>query len=153
MKIPNWLRGSRKPDLIIPDVIPIGRDYLRRWWIIPRNNRFGIYLHHFLLSDDPGACHDHPYWNISIVIKGRYREWCRDPATGHETFKMRYAGAVVFRRAETSHRVEILDGESAWSIFISGPRRREWGFWCGQRWVDNNVFRALASSGIRRGCD
>ena len=26
--------------------------YLRRWWLIPRNRIFNVYLHHFMRSDD-----------------------------------------------------------------------------------------------------
>lgn len=147
---PNWTRGSREPDLIIQ---PTGVPYLRRWWVLPKNNWFGTYLHHFLSSDDPRACHDHPYWNISVVLKGRYFEWVRDPATGIEDLHLRRAGCVVFRRATFAHRIEIA--EPAWSLFITGPRRRDWGFWCGRRWIFWKDFTEVepGKSAIGKGCD
>lgn len=64
MIVPAFIRrrllaiAKRRP----PDVV-IGGDaspYMRRWWVIPRNRRFNVYLHHFLRSDDDRALHDHP---------------------------------------------------------------------------------------------
>jgi len=61
----------RPPDFVIgPSEMP----YLRRWWIIPRNRFFNIYLHQFLHSDDDRALHDHMYINLSILLRGRYIE-------------------------------------------------------------------------------
>src|SRR5580704_9904819 len=65
--------AARRP----PDFIIGGNEfpYMRRWWVIPRNRIFNIYLHHFLRSDDDRALHDHPSWNVSILLKGEYTEW------------------------------------------------------------------------------
>jgi hypothetical protein len=152
MKLPNWLRGSLKPDLTIA---PTGEPYLRRWWVLPRNQVVGVYLHHFQSSDDPRACHDHPYWNISILLKGSYLEWVHDPITGHEMPHHRGIGSVVIRHPKFAHRIEIYSDTDAWSLFLTGPRRRDWGFWCGRRWVPWRDFAATepGKSGIGKGCD
>lgn len=42
---------SRNPDFIIGGADP----YMLRWWVIPRNKVFNIYLHRFLRSDDDRA--------------------------------------------------------------------------------------------------
>ena len=47
---------------------------MRRWWVIPRNKWFNVYLHHFLRSDDDRALHDQPWWNLSILLDGEYTE-------------------------------------------------------------------------------
>src|ERR1700710_2371105 len=63
--------AARKPDVLI------GKQddtYMRRWWVIPRNRWFNIYLHHFLRSDDDRALHDHPWCNLSILLSGSYLE-------------------------------------------------------------------------------
>lgn len=62
---------KRKPDLCIG-----GEDspYLKRWWLIPRNRFFNVYLHQFLKDDDDRALHDHPWWSVSFLLKGRLRE-------------------------------------------------------------------------------
>lgn len=63
---------GRYPDMVIGEAID---PYLLRWWIIPRNRFFNIYLHKFMRSDDDRALHDHPWaWNLSLIIKGSYIE-------------------------------------------------------------------------------
>jgi hypothetical protein len=83
-----WARSvmERKPDFVI------GADYLRRWWVIPRNRWFNIYLHRIRHDDDDRALHDHPWANITLVLKGAYVEH-----TPHGTFR-RDAGDVVRKR-------------------------------------------------------
>ena len=63
----NWAK-ARKPDFIIG-----GHDapYLLRWWLIPRNRFFNVYVHQFLRSDDDRALHDHPWLlNCAILLNG-----------------------------------------------------------------------------------
>src|SRR5690242_14714107 len=71
----RW-RLKRIPDRRPPDVIIGGRDrpYMLRWFVIPRNRFFNIYLHHFHRSDDDRALHDHPWLNLSIILQGEYVE-------------------------------------------------------------------------------
>ncbi len=138
MKILRFFR--RPPDFVI------GGDYLRRWWVIPRNRFFNIYLHNICRSDDDRALHDHPWWNVSILLSGSYVE--HTPAG--EVVRRR--GAIVWRPAEAAHRLELRDGP-VWTLFITGPRRRHWGFWCGDRWVHWQDFtESTDKSQIGRGC-
>lgn len=110
---------DREPDFVIGDPV-----YLRRWHIIPRNPFGNVYLHQGLRSDDDRALHDHPWNNQSILIAGRYRE-----ITPAGTF-LREAGSVVNRTADSRHRLELINGEPFISLFFTGPKVREWGFWC-----------------------
>jgi hypothetical protein len=135
----------REPDFVIGD------NYLVRWWIIPRNRWFNIYLHNIRRSDDDRALHDHPWWNCSIVLAG-----CYDEVTPRGTFR-RHAGSFVFRRATAQHRLEmpVTNGETGntWTLFITGPRVREWGFWCPQGFVHWKWFTDPEdSSKTGRGC-
>ena len=64
----RWVIGKaakRPPNAIIggPE-----NPYLLRWWLIPRNRWFNVYLHQFKRSDDDRALHDHPWINASIVL-------------------------------------------------------------------------------------
>ena len=153
-------------------IIQRGKPYLKRWYLLPRNKFFNLYLHKFLASDDDRALHDHPWWNISIILKGGYIEHL----PYHPFGIMRNVGDIVFRRAEQAHRIELHhEGEPlkvlltsggvepfdvgreyhsltaqlmeavekakksgpvipAWSLFITGPRIREWGFHCPKGW-------------------
>ncbi len=155
----KWLRRKliyniakkRKPDFII------GENYLFRWYVIPRNRFFNVYLHNFQRSDDPRALHDHPWWNCSVLLSGNYIEHLEDGSKIE-----RKAGCVVFRKAKTAHRVELMQDRfgwliEPWSLFITGPRIREWGFLCPKGWRHWKEFTNYGESGdsrdIGRGCD
>lgn len=138
------LRIPRSPDFTIGSP---GNPYLHRWWIIKRNNFFNIYLHHFLRSDDDRALHDHPWWNLSVLLTGRYLEHIPHGV------KVRRRGQLVLRKATHRHRVELIDGP-VWTLFITGPKIREWGFWCPQGFKHWSQFTKPGKSGeIGLGCD
>lgn len=136
-------RLQRITNLRPPDFIIGGPEapYLRRWWVIPRNRLFNIYLHQFLRSDDDRALHDHPWVNASLLLSGEYTE--HTIAAGGVNLRQRYrTGDFRLRLARTAHRVELqseVDGHSSrerpcWSLFITGPVIREWGFHCPAGW-------------------
>jgi hypothetical protein len=134
----------RKPDFVIgsPD-----DPYLLRWWVIPRNRFFNIYLHKILKSDDDRALHDHPWWNVSILLKGAYIE--------HMPNRRRVLkwGSIRIRGPHAAHRLEVAIGP-VWSLFITGPVIREWGFHCPHGWRHWKEFTAPMDKGqIGRGCD
>lgn len=134
----------RPPDFVIG---PKDRPTILRWWIIPRNRFFNIYLHHVQNSDEDRALHDHEYDNCSIVLRGGY--WDVTP----EGRFWRGAGSITFRRAEEPHRLEVTEGQDAWSLFLTGPRRREWGFHCPKGWVHWKDFVDERDTGaVGRGC-
>ena len=119
-----WARAKMygHPDFVIGD------NYLRRWWIVPRNDYANLYLHEILHSDDDRALHDHPWDNTSFLIDGSYIE-----VTPEGEF-LREAGSLVHRQATDAHRLIVPDGGRAVSLFYTGPAIREWGFHCPQGW-------------------
>lgn len=136
--------SQRPADFVIG---PSANPYLRRWWLIPRNARCNVYLHEILRSDDDRALHDHPWNNISLLLSGSYIEH-----TPEGVFK-RQAGDVVARAATDSHRLEIPEGGRAVSLFMTGPKVREWGFHCPRGWVHWRDFTAGPNGElIGRGC-
>lgn len=131
----------RPPDFVI------GNDYLRRWYVVPRNAFANVYLHEFCRSDDDRALHDHPWPNASYVLRGRYIEH-----TPEGQF-LRVAGDFVERPAEALHRIELIDGLPCITLFTTGPKVRDWGFACPQGWVPWQEFCAGEdSSQVGRGC-
>ena len=59
-------------------------------------------------------------------------------------------------RPRPVHRVELLndpDNHKAvlptWSLFITGPKVREWGFWCKQGWMPWTTYTGQDESGGR----
>jgi hypothetical protein len=138
---------SLKPFCIGGEADP----YLKRWFILPRNKVFCIYLHQMLHDDDDRVLHDHPGANISIVIKGGYDEcvFGGKPIPAQKLpwtiWRRRSPGKIIYRKAEMAHRLSLIDDRSpSWSIFIMFRKYREWGFWCGPiaRWVPWQKFTA-----------
>ena len=135
---------KRKPDFQIGGK---KRPYIDRWYVIPRNPLFNTYIHHMQRDDDDRALHDHPWWNLSIILSGGYFEHMPDRV------EWRGVGQWVLRRASAAHRLALKDHVNSWSLFITGPRIREWGFWCKHGWVHWKDFTDPSDSGaIGPGC-
>ncbi|MPW16930.1 hypothetical protein GCT13_08295 [Paraburkholderia sp. CNPSo 3157] len=154
MKLAEYLIARiarRVPDVVIGSVF---NPYLFRWWVIPRNGFFNVYLHRFMRSDDDCALHDHPWTNLSILLRGTYTEHTID-AGGINVRTERRAGQWKLRVfGSFAHRIELTHGE-CWTLFITGPRYRHWGFHCPTAgWVHWQRFTAADNPGeIGKGCD
>ncbi len=141
--------ADRRADVVIGEP---ERPYLKRWFVIPRNRWFNIYFHQFLRSDDDRALHDHPWINLSIILHGSYVEHTIR-AGGINRRKTRTVGDMALRLPTAAHRVEI-DGEPCWTLFVTGPNVRSWGFHCPRGWVHWRDFTNPADGGrtVGRGC-
>ena len=138
-----WAFGvmQREHDFVIGD------RQLLRWWVIPRNEQANVYLHAVLKSDEDRAMHDHPWSNVSYLISGSYIEH-----TPEGRF-VRRAGEVIERPAGALHRLEVIPGQRCVSLFMTGPKVRDWGFQCEQGWVHWQDFTSADdSSRTGRGC-
>lgn len=139
----KWM--GRLPDFVIgsPD-----DPYMLRWWIIPRNRFFNIYLHQILKDDDDRALHDHPWWSVSFLLKGRLGE-----VFGERMLRYPRRYLPLFRSGKFKHRLFLPHNETcAWTLFITGPRYREWGFHCPKGWVHWQEFVGENKGEIGRGC-
>lgn len=138
--------------------------YLSRWYLIPRNERYNIYLHRFHRSDDDRALHDHPWGFHSLVLQGNPSEIFYSPqldelfeADKRLTYNRAFSpGELVFRPATHTHRV-IIEPEQegrVWTLVITGPKIRAWGFHCPKGWVHWRKFTGIAKDGysIGAGC-
>jgi hypothetical protein len=136
--------------------------YMKRWHIIPRNKWFNIYLHHFLRDDEDRALHDHPWHSISVMLKGSYMEHLPGG-------KLRIVSApsIKYRNATFMHRIQLhtnnvfsapysfgLQKQPVWTLFITGPKVRDWGYDCPQGWRHNTEFNDPKNGDIiGKGCD
>jgi hypothetical protein len=146
-----WLLRDKlatKPDFIIGGA---EQPYLLRWYLIPRNRWFNIYLHRIVRSDDDRALHDHPWWSVSLCLDGFMFEALPD---NHG--RAVYQGDIVCRSATALHRLILLAGQPCTTLFITGPRIREWGFQCPQGWRHWKIFTGYDETGdsrkVGRGC-
>lgn len=166
-----WLRNllAWKPHQIIG--VDPADPYLLRWYVIPRNPRLNVYLHKFMRSD-VDTLHDHPWWFLSVILRGGYIEHtesadrkmvlrCRT-----SLFDVRspfWRRSIGFRPATHRHQVVLpsINGveQPCWTLIVTGRNVRAWGFWCptykrgpfnvrdGERFVPWQKFTAAGSAG------
>jgi hypothetical protein len=133
----EFIGGWREPDLTIaPDAEP----YLHRWHVIPRNDFANVYLHVQVGDDPERPMHDHEYDNQSVILAGGYVETYQHVAHGkllwEPSTRIVHKGMTVHRKAEEAHRLKLLpDAPYAITLFTTGPRQREWGFWLDKGWT------------------
>jgi hypothetical protein len=133
-----WLTRNQQPYVI-------DTDYLVRYYIIPKNRIFNIYLHYFTGSDAPTP-HDHPWWSLGLILKGRYIEH-----TAKGSF-VRKTGALSLRTPSTIHWIEI--DQPIYTLFITGPNRHQWGFFCedGNYYQHEDYMRRRGPDRLASGC-
>lgn len=143
---------NRKPDVLVGGPI---RPFSLRWYIfesrvdrrlrqglpirlIDRLLDFNICIHKFLRPDPPGL-HDHPWWNISIVLSGfleeEYSFGYLTEFLSHKTTLKR--GMIIFRCAKDAHRLTPIGRTDPITLFITGPTRRDWGYWRRGKWISH----------------
>ena len=138
------LKPEREPDFLIGTE---ESTYMERWYVIPRNAEFNIYYHRVLRSDDDRALHDHPWASISVMCAGKLIEHTPEGS------QLLEKGAVVFREPNFTHRLELIDDEPCETLFITGPKVRDWGFHCPKGFVPWQKFVARDHTGsIGVGC-
>ena len=115
-----------KPDFQIPG-------YLNRWHLIPRNKWFNIYLHQFIGPDPSEYLHDHPWWSMSIVLRGKYLE------QGARWLSL-LEGRIIVREPSDSHIIFGPYISECWTLFITGPVVRDWGFWVDGKWMKHTDY-------------
>lgn len=163
MTFVEWLKVlvSGRPHFVVGGH---DRPYLLRWYLIPRNRWCNVYLHKFVRDDDDRALHDHPWWFVSIMLRGSYLETLQARVYGDayqthvETTNHRRAPSLAFRGTAHRHRVTLPKDRygrplPCWTIVITGAKVREWGFWCPKGFVPWQEFCARDDYGsVGRGC-
>ena len=160
----NRVAIMRQPDFMVGTQ---ATPYLLRWYLLPRNRFLNAYLHCFMRDDDDRALHDHPWLSLSFMLRGSYIEHTI-PQGGMHCRETIEAGDIRFRRATHAHRIELLPAmqfregvarfvgqEKCWTLFLTGPVLREWGFHCPQQgWVPWQKFTVPGKPGeTGAGCD
>lgn len=122
--------------------------YLERYYLFLRErNRFpfNVFLHKFLKSD-PDDVHDHPWPYATLILKGGYWEWIPHFDTvGRKTGEYQvWRGPGHFRvsKANSFHRIELDPDITAWTLFMPGPKQRDWGFLVKNKWVQWEQYLA-----------
>ncbi len=125
----KWLCAIKRP----PDVSMGGEEdpYLVRWWLIPENRFFNVYLHRFLRDDDDRVLHDHPWHSVSLLLKGQVLEVYRMNDCNLDQTRVLYRGQLIYRKASFAHRLFLPQSQfggcpDAWVLFVTGPVIGRW---------------------------
>lgn len=116
-------------------MVPVGPaddPILCRFFVIPRNHFFNVYLHCFHRSDE-GYLHDHRMASLTVILQGWYYEerFVSHPVAGQPLpaiarYKVR---RLRFRSPWAAHKIVVEPNITTWSLFIGLPHVRNWGFW------------------------
>lgn len=129
-----------------------GSLYMDRWYILYFPNLFSVRIHHIVRPDLDRWPHDHPWRFISIILRGGYEEEVctpenfqavQTPGLGRIWMPHRIRKIRRFNHKTNTdlHRITHFARRSgAWTLVITGPERREWGFMTADGWVSRKVF-------------
>jgi hypothetical protein len=120
--------------------------YLERYYLFLKDRKhfpFNVFIHKFLKSD-PDDVHDHPWPYATLILKGGYHEWTPifdgEGKKIAETCTWRGTGHFRICSATSYHRIELDPTITAWTMFMPGPQKREWGFLVNNKWVHNDTY-------------
>lgn len=122
---PDWLlhrierRAQQNP--ITPIYGSDGSMYMERWTVFKREWLW-VRLHVTHRSDEDREMHDHPWRNLSWILRTGYVEHMPGKSV------QRRAGDLVWRRLSDRHRLELVDNAPSTSLFFTGRWRQMWGF-------------------------
>lgn len=85
--------------------------------------RLHIRLHKLLSEDKSPYCHNHPFYYLSIILKGGYEE---ELLNGTDiTLKNHGVGSIIFRRPKDFHRIKSVKGKTK-TLFITWKIKMNW---------------------------
>jgi hypothetical protein len=140
-----------------------GEVYLDRLRIV-QTPWFGVYLHRLDVPDPGVDLHDHPWTFASVILRGGYDEevcdtddaedcarWAeRWPGTCTRGFTRSWTARSVHRLLLTEcHRITRLHRSPTWTLIITGPRRRSWGFYQPEGFVDHRDYDYVVRRELR----
>jgi hypothetical protein len=139
------LTYGRDPDVVLA---PDGDPYLYRWHLVYDNSAANVFFHVQVKSDPERPLHDHPWDNHSVILSGGYDEMYWPYSAKSESrvqvelpepmWRVCRKGDAVSRKASWAHRLILPPGVPyTMTLFTTGPKVREWGFWYPDGWHHN----------------
>jgi hypothetical protein len=120
--------------------------YLERYYLFLKDRDrfpFNVFLHKFL-KGDPDDVHDHPWPYATLILKGGYYEWLPQFNSKNEKIGeicvWRGPGSFRVCRANSYHRIELDPSVTAWTLFMPGPKKRDWGFLVNNKWIQHEQY-------------
>jgi hypothetical protein len=120
--------------------------YLERYYLFLKDRDrfpFNVFLHKFL-KGDPDDVHDHPWPYATLILKGGYYEWLPQfDSKGNKIAEMcvwRGPGSFRICSANSYHRIELDPNVTAWTLFMPGPKKQDWGFLVNNKWIQHEQY-------------
>ena len=139
----NFLERIGRKRIIMDRVC--NEPYLERYYVFLKDRThfpFNVFLHKFL-KGDPDDVHDHPWPYATLILKGGYYEYTPNFEYGQlvgETKHWRGPGHFRVCGSNSYHRIELKKGVTAWTLFMPGPHKREWGFLVNNKWIQHEQY-------------
>ncbi len=126
----TWRRRLGRPEC----------PYIVRWTL--ETPWFSIRLHHWLASDDLRHLHDHPWASVSLLLRGGYADVLDEERSIENPWRYapHHRAPAVVRRPATYRHAVLPDAGGAWTLLVTGPVVRRWGFWVHGRFVKANKY-------------
>jgi hypothetical protein len=115
------------------------------WASGPDRTSWRLHLHRFVRDDPDPDPHDHPWSGVSLVLSGGYVEHRPGRAP-----RVRRPGMVNVIARDTVHRV-ALRGADAWTLILTGPVVRPWGFYTERGFVPWREYKARRGLAVATG--
>ena len=140
----DWLEHNDRKRIIMDRTSE--EPLLTRYYIFLKDRKwfpFNVFIHKFHKSD-PDDVHDHPWPYATLILAGGYYEYVPEfNSKGEmiaETKHWRKPGHFRTCSANSYHRIELDPTVTAWTMFMPGPQKREWGFLVKNKWVHNEHY-------------
>ena len=137
----NWLEAHDRKRIIMDR--RCNEPLLTRYYLFLKERKrfpFNVFLHKFH-KGDPDDVHDHPWPYATLILKGGYYEWTpMFDNQGHmlgEVCKWRGPGHFRICGANSYHRIELDPSVTAWTLFMPGPKKGDWGFLVNNKWIQH----------------
>ena len=130
----NWLDKLGRKRVIMDRYE--NEPYLTRYYLFLKDRKwfpFNVFLHNFH-KGDLDDLHDHPWPYFTLILRGGYWE--------HTVSGTHWRGPGHFRicTPRSLHRIELAPNTDVWTLFIPGPKLRDWGFIKDGKWVQNEKY-------------
>lgn len=110
--------------------------HFRRWQIL-WTPWFSIWIHGIYSADKDEHLHNHPWDYFSLVLKGSFLE-----ETESGTKIMRPL-SYVKRDGSEFHKIKILFTPKVYTLFITSPPKRDWGYKVKGKIIQHDIYRNL----------
>ncbi len=116
-------------------------------WVIQRCG-LAIRIHEIIDSDRHRHPHNHPWWFVSIILRGSYFEERFNADGSLRGGRWHGPGSIIFRRANSFHSLTLEDGWGfsdpipVTTLFITGTKSQGWGFATEDGFVPHMTYKA-----------